>query len=155
MALVPSGTHRTILHTTLVAAGTALAIKSYPRIIWSKYENIHNYAKSSQDNMAECSLTYIENTWNETVRILRILGMKLYVYWEYLEWNCTSTENTWYETDKCRISNIVYCQYLFLSIRGNGAVCILITCRMKLTAYWEYAESNCSYAELKSKFKSL
>jgi hypothetical protein len=38
----PTGTHRTILHTTLVAAGTALAIKSYPGTIWSKYENIHN-----------------------------------------------------------------------------------------------------------------
>jgi hypothetical protein len=48
---------------------------------------------------------------------LKIRGIQLFVYWEYMEWNFPYTENTWNET------------FHILRIRG-----------MKLSVFWEYKE---------------
>ncbi len=75
------------------------------------------------------------NTRNESVRILRIRGMNLFVYWEYTEWICTYSENTRNEVN-IRTKSSCSCT----ENTRNESVCILRICGMNLCIYWEYAE---------------
>ncbi len=82
------------------------------------------------------------NTRNESVRILRIRGMNLFIYWEYTERICTYLENT---RNEVNIRTKFCCSYT--ENTRNESVCILRIRGMNLFIYWEYAEWICSYDE--------
>jgi hypothetical protein len=82
------------------------------------------------------------NTRNESVRRLRICGMNLFVYWEYVEWICTYSENT---RNDVNIRTKSSCSYT--ENTRNESVRILRIRGMKLFVYWEYAEWICTYTE--------
>ncbi len=82
------------------------------------------------------------NTRNESVCILRICGMNLFVYWEYTERICTYSENT---RNEVNIQTKFWCS--FTENTRNESVRILRIWGMNLFVYWEYAEWICIYWE--------
>ncbi len=82
------------------------------------------------------------NTRNESVRILRIRGMNLFVYWEYAERICTYSENT---RNELNIRSKFCCSYT--ENTRKESVRILRIRGMNLFVYWEYAEWICAYTE--------
>jgi hypothetical protein len=85
---------------------------------------------------------YSPNTRNESVRILRIHGINLLIYWEYTEWICTYSENTRNEVNIRTKSSCSYTENT-----RNESVRILRIRGMNLFIHWEYAEWICTYAE--------
>jgi hypothetical protein len=79
------------------------------------------------------------NTQNESVSILRIRRMNLFVYWEYAERICTYSENM---RNEVNIRTKFCCSYT--ENTWNVSVCILRIRWMNLFVYWEYSEWICS-----------
>jgi hypothetical protein len=92
-----------------------------------------------------------ENTRNESVRILRIPGMNLFVYWEYAKRICMYSENMRNEenirTKFCRSHNWEYAKWIcsYTENMQNESVRILRIRGMNLYIYWEYAECTKSW----------
>ncbi len=82
------------------------------------------------------------NMRNESVHILRICGMNLFVYWEYVERICTYSENTQNEVN---IQTKFCCSYT--ENTRNESVRILRIRGMNLFVYWEYVERICTHSE--------
>jgi hypothetical protein len=72
------------------------------------------------------------NMRNQSVHILWICGMNLFVYWDYAEIICMYMENTWNEVN---LQTPFRC--LYIENTWNESVCILRIRGMNLFIYWE------------------
>jgi hypothetical protein len=104
-----------------------------------------------------CPVAYLQTVFWSSVpfwrkllgHILWMPGMNLYIYWEYAEWICLYTQNTWNEA--VSIQRICEIRYIFdrnfaMHIHWICGMNLLYTdnTRTDLFVYWEYAEWNCT-----------
>ncbi len=76
---------------------------------------------------------------NESVSILRIRGMNLFLYGEYAKRICSSTEN------EINLRTKFHCSYI--ENTRNESLFILRISRMNLFIYQDYVEQICRYIE--------